>query len=206
VQIVPGSLRTPHEPKLFPHEGRPEGCAFEPEIEEAAFLNIIKELPFGAFRMHGVDAERRIVRYGVTMRRVRRRWCRCHGIHTRGGHRLESRFAPLWDDRWSLTRGFLPNADQKRRRAAAANLKPRFSTAIPVCNEWLCGNNGKLSRIEPSFEIRGSPAAPRIRQLGWRAGGNHLTARFSRAWPHVDNVVARRYHIQIVLDDNHRIA
>lgn len=33
--------------------------------EEAAFLDIVKTLPFGAFRMHGVDAKRRVVRFGI---------------------------------------------------------------------------------------------------------------------------------------------
>jgi alkylated DNA repair dioxygenase AlkB len=41
---------------------------FEPDImtteEEATFLDVIKTLPFEAF-MHGVDAKRRVVRYGV---------------------------------------------------------------------------------------------------------------------------------------------
>jgi alkylated DNA repair protein (DNA oxidative demethylase) len=54
---------------LFPLEGAPEGLLFEPEImtaiEEAAFLDVVKKLPFGAFRMHGVDAKRRVVRFGV---------------------------------------------------------------------------------------------------------------------------------------------
>ena len=49
--------------------GAPEGLLFEPEImtviEEAVFLEVIKTLPFGPFRMHGVDAKRRIVRYGA---------------------------------------------------------------------------------------------------------------------------------------------
>jgi alkylated DNA repair protein (DNA oxidative demethylase) len=58
-----------HQPDLFPSEGAPQGLLFEPEImtavEEAVFLAIIKALPFGAFRMHGVDAKRRVVRYGA---------------------------------------------------------------------------------------------------------------------------------------------
>jgi alkylated DNA repair dioxygenase AlkB len=49
-------------------EGAPDGLSFEAEImtsvEEAAFLKIIRDMPFGAFRMHGVDAKRRIVRFG----------------------------------------------------------------------------------------------------------------------------------------------
>ena len=36
--------------------------------EEAAFLEVIKTLPFGPFRMHGVDARRRVVRYGAHYR------------------------------------------------------------------------------------------------------------------------------------------
>jgi alkylated DNA repair protein (DNA oxidative demethylase) len=58
-----------HQQDLFPLEGAPDGLLFEPEImtpiEEAAFLEVIKTLPFGAFRMHGVDARRRVVRFGV---------------------------------------------------------------------------------------------------------------------------------------------
>jgi DNA oxidative demethylase len=54
---------------LFPLEGAPKGLVFEPELmtreEEALFLDIIKKLPFGAFRMHGVDAKRRVVRFGI---------------------------------------------------------------------------------------------------------------------------------------------
>jgi alkylated DNA repair protein (DNA oxidative demethylase) len=58
-----------YQQDLFPLEGAPEGLLFEPEImteaEEAGFLDVIKTLPFGAFRMHGVDARRRVVRFGV---------------------------------------------------------------------------------------------------------------------------------------------
>jgi alkylated DNA repair dioxygenase AlkB len=50
-------------------EGAPDGLLFEPEImtaiEEADFLDVIRSLPFGAFRMHGVDARRRVVRFGL---------------------------------------------------------------------------------------------------------------------------------------------
>ena len=50
-------------------EGAPAGLLFEPEImtptEEAAFLDVIRTLPFGPFRMHGVNAKRRVVRFGV---------------------------------------------------------------------------------------------------------------------------------------------
>ena len=49
-------------------EGAPDGLVFEAEImtaaEEAAFLPIIQEMPFGPFRMHGVDARRRVIRFG----------------------------------------------------------------------------------------------------------------------------------------------
>lgn len=49
-------------------EGAPDGLLFEPEImtatEEAVFLDVIKALPFGPFRMHGVNAKRRVVRFG----------------------------------------------------------------------------------------------------------------------------------------------
>lgn len=58
-----------HQQELFPLEGAPEGLVFQPEImtetEETAFLDVIKTLPFGAFRMHGVDAKRRVVRFGL---------------------------------------------------------------------------------------------------------------------------------------------
>ena len=58
-----------HQQDLFPLEGAPDGLLFEPEImtavEEAAFLDAIKTLPFGAFRMHGVDAKRRVLRFGL---------------------------------------------------------------------------------------------------------------------------------------------
>ncbi len=50
-------------------EGAPDGLLFEPQImtatEEAAFLDAIRTLPFGPFRMHGVDAKRRVVRFGA---------------------------------------------------------------------------------------------------------------------------------------------
>ena len=63
------SSRAGYQQEFFPVEGAPDGLLFEPEImtltEEAAFLNVIKTLPFGAFRMHGVDAKRRVVRFGV---------------------------------------------------------------------------------------------------------------------------------------------
>jgi alkylated DNA repair protein (DNA oxidative demethylase) len=58
-----------YQQALFPLEGAPNGLLFEPEImtevEEIAFLDVIKTLPFGTFRMHGVDAKRRVVRFGV---------------------------------------------------------------------------------------------------------------------------------------------
>jgi alkylated DNA repair protein (DNA oxidative demethylase) len=34
-------------------------------MEEAALLDVNKTLPFGAFHMHGVDAKRRVVRFGL---------------------------------------------------------------------------------------------------------------------------------------------
>ena len=62
------SRRLIHQQKLFPMEGAPDGLLFVPEImtakEEAAFLNVIKEMPFEPFRMHGVDAKRHVVRFG----------------------------------------------------------------------------------------------------------------------------------------------
>jgi DNA oxidative demethylase len=58
-----------YQPELFPLVDAPEGLSFEREImteaEEAGFIDIIKTLPYEAFRMHGVDAKRRVVRYGV---------------------------------------------------------------------------------------------------------------------------------------------
>jgi alkylated DNA repair protein (DNA oxidative demethylase) len=64
---MPG--RVGHQQDLFPLEGAPAGLLFEPEImtsiEEAVFLDVIRTLPFGSFRMHGVDAKRRVVRFGV---------------------------------------------------------------------------------------------------------------------------------------------
>jgi DNA oxidative demethylase len=58
-----------HQRDLFPLDGAPAGLLFEQEImtaiEEAAFLDVIKTLPFGAFRMHVVDAKRRVVRFGL---------------------------------------------------------------------------------------------------------------------------------------------
>ncbi len=64
---MPGLLG--HQQDLFPLEGAPDGLLVEPEImtpnEEAAFLDVIRTLPFGPFRMHGVNAKRRVVRFGV---------------------------------------------------------------------------------------------------------------------------------------------
>ncbi len=58
-----------YQRELFPLAGAPDGLLFEPEImtvsEEAAFLDVIKTLPFSAFRMHGVDARRRVVRFAL---------------------------------------------------------------------------------------------------------------------------------------------
>jgi alkylated DNA repair protein (DNA oxidative demethylase) len=58
-----------HQLDLFPLGAAPDGLMFEPEImtaiEEAAFLDVIKTLPFEPFRMHGVDAKRRVVRFGL---------------------------------------------------------------------------------------------------------------------------------------------
>jgi hypothetical protein len=46
-------------------EGAPDGLLFEAEImtsaEEAAFLDVINGMPFGPFRMHGVDAKRHVI-------------------------------------------------------------------------------------------------------------------------------------------------
>jgi len=58
-----------HQQNLFPLEGAPDGLLFEPEImtavEESAFVDVIKTLPFGPFRMNGVNAKRRVVRFGI---------------------------------------------------------------------------------------------------------------------------------------------
>jgi len=63
------SRRAGYQRDLFSLGCAPDGLLFEPEImtamEESAFLQAIKMLPFGAFRMHGVDAKRRVVRFGV---------------------------------------------------------------------------------------------------------------------------------------------
>ena len=69
MNLIVVSSTASHQQDLFPLEGAPDGLLFEPEImtavEEAAFLEVIKTLPFGAFRMHGVDAKRRVVRFGL---------------------------------------------------------------------------------------------------------------------------------------------
>lgn len=63
------SGRVSYQQELFPLQGAPDGFLFEPEImtatEEAAFLKAIKALPFGTFRMHGVEAKRQVVRFGA---------------------------------------------------------------------------------------------------------------------------------------------
>jgi hypothetical protein len=63
------SRRYDHQQELFPLTDAPDGLLFEPEImtetEEVGFLVVIKELPFGNFRMHGVDAKRHVVRFGA---------------------------------------------------------------------------------------------------------------------------------------------
>lgn len=62
-------LQPGRQQDLFPLQDSPDRLLFEPEImtglEEIAFLGVIKELPFGSFRMHGVDAKRRVVRFGA---------------------------------------------------------------------------------------------------------------------------------------------
>lgn len=61
--------RADHQQALFPMEVAPQGVLFVPEImtmaEEALFLKEIKRLPFGNFRMYGVDAKRNVVRFGT---------------------------------------------------------------------------------------------------------------------------------------------
>ena len=69
MNLISVSNRAGYQQELFPLSGAPDGLLFEPEImtaiEEAAFLKVIRELPFGTFRMHGVDAKRHVVRYGA---------------------------------------------------------------------------------------------------------------------------------------------
>jgi alkylated DNA repair dioxygenase AlkB len=63
------SRRYDDQQELFPLTDAPDGLLLEPEImtetEEVGFLDVIKELPFGNFRMHGVDAKRHVVRFGA---------------------------------------------------------------------------------------------------------------------------------------------
>ena len=157
---------------LFPLEDAPDGLLFEPEImtaiEEAAFLDVIKTLPFGAFRMHGVDAKRRVVRFGLhylagsaamtpasdfplSLEPLRARAAAVAGysdrrpigiagnrVRTRSRHRLASRFATVRDRGWHLPRRRLPDALPTRGRTAAADLDARASSAIPLCVERRC--------------------------------------------------------------------
>jgi hypothetical protein len=161
------SSRAGHQQEFFPLEGAPDGLLFEPEImtpaEEAAFLNVITTLPFGAFRMHGVDAKRRVVRFGAhyvagsaemrptsefppyscagTGCRIRRyagtylvRVAR-DGISPGGRHRLALRFATVRDRGWHLVGRSLPYALSTRRGTAAADLGSRSSSSIALCDE-----------------------------------------------------------------------
>jgi alkylated DNA repair dioxygenase AlkB len=58
-----------HQQSLFPTQDAPAGLVFRPEImslsEEEEFLGVIKELSFGPFVMHGVEAKRRIANFGL---------------------------------------------------------------------------------------------------------------------------------------------
>ena len=69
MNLISVSRHASYQQDLFPLEGAPDGLLFEPEIltavEEAAFLQVIKPLPYGKFRMHGVDAKRNVVRFGI---------------------------------------------------------------------------------------------------------------------------------------------
>ena len=155
---------------LFPLEGAPDGLLFEPEImtaaEEIAFLEIIKALPFGAFRMHGVDAKRRVVRFGVhyvagsaamtpasdfpapleplrsaglcSGRYSEPRLVRIldNGVRRGGRHRLASRFAPVRDRGRHLLRWRLPDALPTRGGKGEANVGNRASAAIPLLDDW----------------------------------------------------------------------
>jgi len=61
--------RSLHQQSLFPSQDAPAGFVFRPDImspaEEEDFLEIIKQLSFGPFVMHGVEAKRRIANFGL---------------------------------------------------------------------------------------------------------------------------------------------
>lgn len=54
---------------LFTSEGMPDGFIFQLEAltpaEEELFLSEIVQLSFGPFRMHGIEAKRRIAHFGL---------------------------------------------------------------------------------------------------------------------------------------------
>jgi alkylated DNA repair dioxygenase AlkB len=58
-----------HQQSLFPTQDAPSGFVFRPEImspsEEEEFLSVIKQLSFGPFVMHGVEAKRRVANFGL---------------------------------------------------------------------------------------------------------------------------------------------
>jgi DNA oxidative demethylase len=68
MNLITVSQSASYQSDMFPLANAPDGLLFEPEImtseEEASFLDVVKTLPFGPFRMHGVDAKRRVIRFG----------------------------------------------------------------------------------------------------------------------------------------------
>ena len=61
--------RSANQLSLFPIGVAPGGFVFQPEImspaEEETFLNVIRQLSFGPFVMHGIEAKRRIANFGL---------------------------------------------------------------------------------------------------------------------------------------------
>jgi hypothetical protein len=149
-----------HQQDLFPLQGAPNGLLFEPEImtakEEAAFLDVIRTLPFGNFRMHGVDAKRRVVRFGVhyvagsaamlpasefplSLEPLRARTAAVAGIPTRDlSESLITEYTVGAGIGWHLVRWRLPDALSTGRRTRAADLDTRASAAISLCDERHC--------------------------------------------------------------------
>ena len=125
-------VRTPiHQQELFPLEGAPDGLLFEPEIitetEEADFLEVIKTLSFGAFRMHGVDAKRRVVRFG---------------LHYLTG---SAAMTPASD--------FPPSLEPLRARAAAVAGIPTCVLSESLVTEYVPGAGIGWHRDSPPFGI-----------------------------------------------------
>jgi alkylated DNA repair dioxygenase AlkB len=61
--------RQPYQQALYLAEEAPEGFVFQADIlsssEEKEFLDLVGGLSFGAFRMHGIEARRRIAHFGL---------------------------------------------------------------------------------------------------------------------------------------------